>query len=154
MKRREAKEIRRILDGVIAAIGAADEEGFNGSAAAINENAAAIRVWLPGTAEKPREYARGEMRIDPADGIPYRAMHDHVSYEGAELQPHRTPSIWTHCHGTSAETAREFVSEGHNPYMEGHWCVENGVKARCRINNTVFGPGVQPEAWETERAEA
>ena len=150
MKRREAKQIRAILDGVIAAIPMADEAEFNGSAAAINENEAAVRIWLPGTAEKPRTYARGMIRVDPEDGIPYWAMHDHVSYEGAELQPHATPTIWAHCHGTSAETAREFVAEAHNPYMFGHWCVENGVKFVCMLDYTVFAPSVQPTAWEVQ----
>lgn len=148
MKRKEAVQLRRILDNVVSAIPAADETAFNSSAAAINENAAALRVWLAGTADKPQSYKRSDIRIDPADGVPYWAIHDHTSYAGAELQPHVTPTIWAHCHGTTPETARPFVAESYNLYMTGHYCTENGITHRCKQDMTVYPPSVYPDAWE------
>lgn len=140
--------IRGMLDKVEAAIPKADEATFNASAAIINENAAAIRVWIVGTADKPRTYNRTDIRIDSADGTPYWAMVTHTSYPGQELQPSKTPTIWAHCHGTTPGTARPFVAEGHNPYMTGHYCTEDGVAKRCNRDNVVHAPSVLPEAWD------
>lgn len=148
MTRSKAIGIRVFLDDLISAIPTTNEAAWNAAAAEINTKAAAIRVWLPGTEDKPREYARGAIRTDPADNVPYWAIHAHTSYAGAELQPSLTPSIWTHCHGTTKENARPFVAEGHNPYMEGHYCIENGVAYRCKMNNTVHAPSVFAQAWE------
>lgn len=135
--------VRAMMDKIVAAIPMSSESEFNASAAAINENAAAIRVWIAG-----RSYKRGDIRVDLADGVPYWSMHDHASVEGAELAPSLTPTIWVHCHGTTVETARPFVAEGHNPYMTGHTCTEGSVVARCMMDNIVYPPSVLPGAWE------
>lgn len=143
MKRSEAVRLRELLDKIVESIPMSSEAEFNASASAINENAAAIRVWAAG-----RSYKRGDIRVDLADGVPYWAMHDHTSVDGAELRPSQTPTIWAHCHGTTAETARTFVAEGHNPYMTGHTCTEGSVVARCMMDNIVYPPSVLPGAWE------
>lgn len=136
-------EMRRMLDNLVSSIPMADEAEFNASAAIINDNAAAIRVWIPG-----KEYSRGDIRIDAADNCPYWAMHTHTSTPGQELQPSLSPTVWAHCHGTTPETARPFVAEGHNPYHTGHYCTEGDVTARCKQDNIVFSPSVLPDAWE------
>lgn len=135
--------IRDILDGVVTDIGATDEASFNAKAAAINAKAAAIRTWIP-----DRDYKRGDMAIDPMDGIPYWALHDHGVTTGHICQPSQSPTMWTHCHGTTPETARPFLAEGHNPYMTGHYCKEGAVVARCKQDNTVHAPSVLPGAWD------
>lgn len=140
--------MRGIMDKVVAAIPMSDEVEFNASAAAINENAAALRVWVAGTEDKPRSYNRADVRTDPADGCPYWAMVAHTSYAGQTLQPSLTPTIWAHCHGTTPEMARPFVAEGHNPYMSGHYCTENGNVYCCTKDNTVYAPSVLPGAWD------
>lgn len=147
MKRSKALGIRALLDGIVSALQATDETSWNAAAAEVNAKIDAFRVWLPGIEGNPRNYTRGDIRIDEADNVPYWAMHTHTSYAGAELQPSITLSIWAHCHGTSFGTARPFVAEGHNPYMEGHFCMENGTVYRCKVDNTVHAPSVLPEAW-------
>lgn len=136
--------IRELLDEVVADIGATDEAAFNEKAAIINQKAAAIRTWIP-----ERDYKRGDMAVDPMDGIPYWALHDHGTSTGHICQPSQTPTMWTHCHGTTPETARPFLAEGHNPYMAGHYCTEGDVIAKCIQDNTVHAPSVLPGAWET-----
>ena len=143
----ELFEMRAVMDAAITAIGAVDEASFNEKAAEINEKAAAIRVWIAGTNEKPQTYARGDMRKDPANGVPHWSLHDHTSITGQELQPSKSPTMWTHCHGTTPETASEFIAEGHNPYMKGHYCVENGGIYLCGQDNTVHPPSVYAQAW-------
>lgn len=143
MKRNEAVGIRKALDNLVATITLADEASFNSSAAVINENFMAFRVW-----RKDRDYVRGDVAIDPADNYPYWAMLANGPSTGQVHQPSTSPTIWTHCHGTTPETARPFVAEGHNPYMEGHYCTENGAVYLCKHNNTVYAPSVLSQAWE------
>lgn len=137
------RAIREFWDDIIASIPTANETEFNDNAEMINTAAIATRVWLAG-----KHYNRGDIRIDPTDGVPYWAMHDHDSVEGAELQPSLTPTIWTHCHGTTPETARPFLAEGHNPYQVDHYCIENGTIYHCNTANMVHAPSVYPQAWD------
>lgn len=136
-------EIRRFLDELIEGYALTDEATFNANAEKINTNAAAFRVW-----RSDADYVRGDVRIDPADGVPYWAMHNHGISTGHICQPSLTPTMWTHCHGTTPETARPFIAEGHNPYMTGHYCTEGDVVARCKQDNVVHAPSVLPTAWE------
>lgn len=129
------KEYRRILSKHISLIVENPVE--------INDSIVAIQTWKPYT-----EYKRNDVRIDPEDGIPYWAMHDHTSVEGQELQPSLTPTIWTHYHGTTPETARPFVQEGHNPYMIGHYCIENEKTYKSLMDNLIYAPSVYPQGWE------
>ena len=142
-QREQFAAMRAIMDKVVAAIPMSSESEFNTSASVINENSAAIRVWVRLTG-----YKRGDLRVSPVDGVPYWAMHDHTSVEGAELEPSVSQTIWAHCHGTTPETARLFVAEGHNPYNEGHYCKENAMVYRCKQNGIVHAPSVLPSAWE------
>ena len=142
-QRKQFFEIRALMDRVVAAIPAANEAEFNASASEINKNAAAIRVWL-----RDADYARGDVRVDPLDSIPYWAMHNHGVSTGHVCQPSQSPTMWTHCHGTTPETARPFVAEGHNPYMQGHYCIENGRIKRCALNNITHAPSELSYAWE------
>ena len=135
-------EVRRLLDELISKYNLTDENAFNSAAETINKNSIAFR-----TRTSEQSYKRGDVRIDPTDNTPYWAMHDHNSIKGQELQPCLTPTIWTHCHGTTPETARPFVAEGHNPYMKGHYCIENDIIYLCNTDNIVYAPSVLPSAW-------
>ncbi len=143
MKRSEAVGIRHALDTLGRKMNLVDEAAFNASAAEINDNVYAFRVYKP-----DKDYARGDVTIDPADNCPYWAMHKHGPTYGQVHQPSKSPTIWTHCHGTTPETAREFVAEGHNPYMKGHYCTEYGNVKRCNCDNIVYAPSVFPDAWD------
>ena len=140
--------VRKFMDDKINAIPMSTEAEFNAAAEQINTDVVAVRVWVAGAEGKEPTYNRGDVRIDPDDGIPYWAVTTHTSYVGNECQPSKTPSIWTHCHGTSPATAREFVAEGHNPYQVGHYCKENGIIYHCNTANIVYAPSVYPQAWD------
>lgn len=133
-QRKQFFEIRRILDSFLSKIVDNPVE--------INDSLVVIRTWEAG-----QSYKRNDVRIDPDDGNPYWAMHDHTSAAGQELQPSLTPTIWTHYHGTTPETARPFVQEGHNVYMNGHYCIENDVVYLCTQDNIIYAPSVYPNAW-------
>lgn len=142
-QREELFEMRRLLDEMVKNLQLVSEAAFNASAAAVNEHRAAIRTWL-----EEADYSRGDVAIDPDDKTPYWAMHANGKSTGQVRKPSASPTVWTHCHGTTPETAREFVSEGHNPYMQGHYCKKNGRAYRCLENNTIHAPDVYPQAWE------
>ena len=142
-KKVQASAVRDVLNGVVRDIPAADETAFNSAAAVINEKAAAIPGW-----RNDIDYQRGALVIDREDGAPYWAIHAQGPTSGQVHQPSKTPTMWTHCHGTTPETARPFVAEGHNPYMTGHYCTEDGVIRRCNRDNVVHAPSVLPEAWD------
>lgn len=144
MKRSEAAAIRKALDNLEKKLALVNEDAFNSSAADVNENMGAFRVW-----RAEGDYMRGDVRIDPADGVPYWAMHDNGKTAGQVHQPSVSPTVWVHCHGTSAQTARPFVAEGHNPYNKGHTCTENGAVFLCVQDGNVFAPSAYPSAWET-----
>lgn len=135
--------IRAILDDVVNEIGATDEASFNAAAAAINKKAAAIRTWIP-----DGDYNRGDMAIDPADGVPYWAIHAHGKTSGHMCRPSENPTMWAHCHGTSVDTARPFAAESYNPYNVGHYCTEAGYTYRCKQDAVVFAPSVWADGWE------
>ena len=142
-QRAQLFDVRRILDKYEKGMNLTDESAFNAAAAIINEDAAAFRVWL-----ENGDYQRGDVRIDPADNVPYWAIHSHGAASGHICQPSKTPSMWAHCHGTSPETARPFVAESYNLYQQGHYCTEHGAVFLCLANNTVHAPGVLPSAWK------
>lgn len=142
-KRALAFAVRDILNGVVRDIAATDEASFNAAAAVINEKAAAIPVW-----REDLEYQRGDLVVDREDSVPYWAIHAQGPTSGQVHQPSTSPTMWTHCHGTTPETARPFLTEAHNPYMTGHYCTENGATKRCNRDNVVHAPSVLPEAWD------
>lgn len=142
-QRKRLEEIRNVLDIVVREIGATDEAAFNRSAGMINERAAAIRVWTP-----QGDYRRGDMAVDPEDGVPYWAIHDHGKSSGHVCQPGTSPTMWAHCHGTSSETARVFLAESYNPYNEGHFCMYSGKVWRCKRDSVVYSPDEWAAAWE------
>lgn len=142
-QRKRLLKIREILDGMIDEVGATSESAFNTQAAKINKISVAMRAW-----RADEDYKRGDIRIDPNDGVPYWAIHDNGVTSGQVHQPSTSPTIWTHCHGTSPETARPFLVESYNPYMTGHYCIENGTVYKCKQDNMVYSPSVLPSAWE------
>lgn len=142
-QRAQLFEVRRILDKHEKGMNLTDESAFNAAAAIINEDAAAFRVWL-----ENGDYLRGDVRIDPADNVPYWAIHAHGISSGHICQPSKSPTMWAHCHGTTPEIARQFVAESYNPYNTGHYCREGDVVAMCKQNGIVYPPSVLPTAWE------
>lgn len=143
MKRSEARAIRKALNELIHGYGMTSEAAFNARAATINEYAPIFPLW-----KEDADYDRGDVTIDPADSVPYWAVHAHGKTSGQIHQPSKSSTVWMHCHGTTPETARPFAAEAPNPYHTGHYCTENGGTYRCKQDNVVHAPSVLPGAWE------
>ena len=114
--------------------------------AEINDNMHAIRPWEPGP------FTAGDANTPPDVrmhlGNPYKCRQSHDSTGNPGWSPVDAPALWVHYHGTTPDTARPFVAEGHNPYMKGEYCTENGAVKRCNRDNVVHAPSVLPDAWD------
>lgn len=107
-----------------------------------------LKVWKPGTMANPEKYARGDVRIH--DDMPWWCVTGHAHSGEMGWQPGGAGALWALYHGRDAAHALPFAAEGHNPYMAGHYCTENGTAYRCKRDNVVHAPSVLPEAWEAE----
>ena len=126
-------EMRKALDGYVAKI--AD------SPAEINENPAAIRLWHEGV------YEVGDVRM--YEGAPYRCVQAHDSTGNPGWNPD-VASLWMQYHGTTAETARDWIppAGAHDMYRAGEYMVwTDGTVYRC-VSDTVYSPEAYGAAWE------
>lgn len=134
MTRREAMEIRAALDGFVS--------GIAGEPAQINGHMAAIRPW------KPAAYGIGDVRMHR--GIPYKCVQTHDSGENPSWTPEATPALWMQYHGTTAETARAWISPtgAQDIYRAGEYMIwTDGRMMKC-IADTAYDPDAYPQAWE------
>lgn len=126
--------VRRSLDSFVAKIADAPKE--------INENVSAVRAWTPGN------YSIGDVRM--YGNIPYKCVQAHDSTANDGWTPPTVPALWMQYHGTSRESAREWVQPqgAHDAYRTGEWCSYQGQTYECVSDNNVYAPGVVPGAWE------
>ena len=133
VQRRQFFEMRKALDGFVAKI--AD------SPAEINENPAAIRLWHEGV------YAIGDVRM--YEGNPYKCVQAHDSTGNPAWNP-EVASLWMQYHGTTPETARDWITPAgaHDMYRAGEYMVyTDGTLYRC-VSDTVYSPEAYLQAWE------
>lgn len=130
--------VRGSLDNLVAKIVDVPAE--------INGNMYAIKMWEPGP------FTAGDTNTPPDVrmhlGNPYKCRQSHDSTGNPGWNPVDAPALWVHYHGTTPETARPFVAEGHNPYMKGEYCTENDKTYCCNTANTIHAPSVYPQAWD------
>ena len=131
-QRQQFFEMRKALDGFVAKI--AD------SPAEINENPAAIRPWKEGA------YAVGDVRM--YEGAPYKCVQAHDSTGNPGWNPD-VASLWMQYHGTTVETARQFIhpTGAHDMYLKGEYVVFDGAIKRA-VMDASFSPDEYPAAWE------
>lgn len=93
-------------------------------------------------------YKRNDVRKDPENERPYWALHDHRSADYGNKMPHEDTALWRECHGTSAETAGDFVEDAANLYYKGHWCkTEGGTWEYISDTPSAYAPEVVPAYW-------
>lgn len=131
-QRAELFAMRKALDGFV--------EKIVDNPTEINDNQTIIRAWVPGV------YAVNDVRN--YNGVPYKCTIAHDSTQVTDWTPEAAPSLWAHYHGTTPETARPFLAESHNPYNEGHYCIEDDRIYLCVMPNVAYAPSVLPSAWE------
>lgn len=133
-QRAQLFEMRSAMDKFIAQ--AAEDAGQ------INGHMAAIRPWKEGA------YAIGDVRL--YGGVPYRCVQAHDSTGNPTWTPDAAAALWMQYHGTSAESARAWVSPAgaHDMYKAGEYVIwTDGTVKKC-LTDTAYSPETYPQAWE------
>lgn len=110
----------------------------------INEDVAVVAVWKPDAV-----YSRYAVTVDPEDGWPYFALHDHRAADYGNKPPRNDTALWRICHGTSAETARPFLADAANLYYKGHFCTfDGGVWEYIADTPSAYSPADYAAYWQ------
>lgn len=100
---------------------------------------------------KPGNHAAGE--IFSVDGDPWECFQNYDNSVYPDIKPGNA-SWYTFnrpFHGTSRETAREFVhpTGAHDIYKKGEWAVQGGKFTECLLD-TAYSLEEYPAAWRVE----
>lgn len=114
---------------------------------AINEAIEGMRLWTPGA------YAVSD--IVRYNNIPYKCVQAHDSTNNSEWTPSSTPALWMEYHGTSKETARNWIAPTgvHDMYKQGEWMIFTDGKYYECLNDTAYSPTDYSSAWRADGAE-
>ena len=116
------------------------------SAAMAQEYAPIMREWEAGTMDDPEDYALNDLRTE--NGVPYKCKQPHTHHGEENWNPAAGTALWRRFHGTTKDTAWEFIADGANPYLKGEYCLENGKAFECLADSTVYAPSVMPGHWK------
>lgn len=129
----KARAMRKAADSLIGKI--AD------NTAEVNENVDVIREWTQGV------YKVNDVRKQ--NDAPYKCIQPHDS----RLNPSWNPTVtshWIQYHGTSPETARDFVhpTGAHDMYLKDEYMIwTDGTIQRAKMD-TAYSPAEYAQAWE------
>lgn len=126
--------MRKALDGFVSKIVENPVE--------INDNMVVIRPWKPG------KYIIGDVRM--YYGIPYKCVQAHDSAVTTDWTPEDTPALWMQYHGTTIETARQWIAPAgaHDMYKAGEYMIwADGLTYHC-LSDTIYSPDAYAQAWE------
>lgn len=114
---------------------------------AINEAIEGMRLWTPGA------YAVSD--IVRYNNIPYKCVQAHDSTNNSEWTPSSTPALWMEYHGTSKETARNWIAPtgAHDMYKQGEWMIFTDGKYYECLNDTAYSPTDYSSAWRADGVE-
>lgn len=115
--------------------------------AAINGAVEGMRDWVPAS------YSVND--IVKYDNIPYKCVQAHDSTNNTEWAPPSVPTLWMEYHGTSKETARNWVAPtgAHDMYKQGEWMIfTDGEYYECQ-NDTSYSPTDLASAWKKDGEE-
>lgn len=106
----------------------------------INSSVFVIENWMPGvyTVEDIRKY----------EEVPYKCVQSHDSTTSPDWTPLNLPALWMQYHGTSAETARNWIQPtgAQDMYKLGEWMIFDSILYECLIDTT-YSPIDYPAAW-------
>lgn len=132
-QRSRAERIRAAMDiGVIK---------IRDDTVAINDAVELLRIW------HPEPFAVGDVRMYA--GIPYRCVQAHDATGNPDWTPDTVPALWMQYHGTSAETARAWVSPtgAHDMYHVGEYMIWTDGKVYKCLSDTAYSPVEYAQAW-------
>ena len=112
--------------------------------AAINDAVEGMRDWTPAS------YNVND--VVKYNGIPYKCVQAHDSTNNSEWTPSSTPALWMEYHGTSKETARNWIAPtgAHDMYKQGEWMIFTDGKYYECLNDTAYSPIDYSSAWRAD----
>ena len=115
--------------------------------AAINDAVEGMRSWIPAS------YSVND--VVKYNDIPYKCVQAHDSTNNSEWTPSSTPALWMEYHGTSKETARNWIAPtgAHDIYKQGEWMIFTDGKYYECLNDTAYSPTDYPSAWQADGVE-
>ena len=137
-QRKQFEAHRKTMDKLIAKI-ANNPVEIN---AEVIDNPLSIRNWKPGS------YAIDDVRM--YENNPYKCVQAHDSTANETWNP-TVASLWMQYHGTSKETARDWVKPtgAHDMYKVGEWMIWTDGKIYPCIQDTNYSPSEFAGAWGT-----
>lgn len=114
---------------------------------AINEAIEGMRLWVPGV------YAVND--VARYNDIPYKCVQAHDSTNNAEWTPPSVPALWMEYHGTSKETARDWIAPtgAQDMYKKGEWMIFTDGKYYECLSDTTYSPTDLASAWRADGVE-
>lgn len=115
-----------------------------GNPAAINNAVEGMRLWQPGS------YKVND--VVQYKGNPYKCIQLHDSTDNPTWTPAENAALWMEYHGTSKETARNWVAPkgSENMYRVGEWMIFTDGKYYECLTDTVYSPIELASAWQVE----
>lgn len=116
--------------------------------AAINDAVEGMRNWTPAS------YSVND--VVKYNGIPYKCVQAHDSTNNATWTPPSVPALWMEYHGTSKETARNWIAPtgAHDMYKQGEWMIFTDGKYYECLNDTTYSPTDYSSAWRADGVES
>ena len=112
--------------------------------AAINDAVEGMRDWTPAS------YSVND--VVKYNGIPYKCVQAHDSTNNTTWTPPSVPALWMEYHGTSKETARNWIAPtgAHDMYKQGEWMIFTDGKYYECLNDTAYSPTDYSSAWRAD----
>ena len=111
---------------------------------AINGAVEGMRDWVPAS------YSVND--VVKYNSIPYKCVQAHDSTNNSEWTPSSTPALWMEYHGTSKETARNWIAPtgAHDMYKQGEWMIFTDGKYYECLNDTAYSPTDYSSTWRAD----
>ena len=112
--------------------------------AAINDAVEGMRDWTPAS------YSVND--VVKYNDIPYKCVQAHDSTNNTTWTPPSVPALWMEYHGTSKETARNWIAPtgAHDMYKQGEWMIFTDGKYYECLNDTAYSPTDYSSAWRAD----
>ena len=110
---------------------------------------------INGAVEGMRDWAPASYSVNDVvkyNDIPYKCVQAHDSTNNTTWTPPSVPALWMEYHGTSKETARNWIAPtgAHDMYKQGEWMIFTDGKYYECLNDTAYSPTDYSSAWRAD----
>ena len=141
MSKKQEKQLIAMRKAMDSALVTVVEKGTTET---INAVVSIMRQWTPSV------YVIGDVRTE--NDIPYKCVQAHDSTANPTWNPSASPSLWMQYHGTSVETARNWIAPtgAHDMYKVDEYMIWTDGKIYKCIQDTIYDPASYAQAWNVQ----